>query len=730
MPAPALVRDARTRIESRTLLLFVTCALLPVVAFALLGYMLVNAQLRQLAQDRLDAAAKNYGLLIYDRMQKVDQHLAVLAQRYLEGELSTRTIESFTDDRAHISVIEVTTPVATTIDSQEPSISHRLAVPSANGRRDVVIEVTARNNRAAIKLAAVLTPEYLWNSDALPTSDTTLCVTDADAAVLNCVANDAPVAKTLPIGTSAPAPQMNSTWPLFLNATYGTPDWTVRIGLPESAALSALASFRWLLPLTAALSVAIALLVGSVFIRRSHAPLRVLTDAARRIGRRRFNRPIRIDSNDEYGRLARSFNRMASSLRDQFDLLAVLARVDRTILSRAGTQPAVSYLLQRLPRLLKCPVAGILLLKDDADFELNLVVAESGRIQTSALRSQDLDLSQLQIPGPHRRTGVDADTAPLVSAFANVGSDQIALEPVIVKQCVRGYVIVGERHVHRQSSANKLRDIAHRLAVAIGNDDRERALWQQAHTDSLTGLPNRLLLRQRLEAALQPGHQTQGSQGAVIFMDLDRFKSVNDSLGHTLGDSLLQQVATRLTTALTATATLARFGGDEFVVMLPDATRAEAGGLTQQLLDSLSEPLQLQETRYVAQASAGIAMFPDDGTDVDTVLKNADIALYRAKAGGRGRLCFFDNVMSSDVDERLALEDRLREAIREQHICAWFQPKLDGAGDVVGVEALARWHPADQDPVSPSVFIPLAEETGLIVPLGELILRESCRQHA
>ncbi|HKE94268.1 MAG TPA: diguanylate cyclase, partial [Povalibacter sp.] len=724
MRPSSLARRMPTRVESRTLLLFVTCALLPVVAFALFGLVTVDSHFRNLAQQQLDTAAKNYGLVVYDRVQQVDQQLTGLAQRYLQGELATTTIESLDDDRMHV------TASATALSPAEsPSavqISRHLAVSDGGTQPDVTLQIAARDGRSEIRLSARLNPEYLWNSDALLPPVASLCVSTADDTMLNCASNSGATPQAHRPATTPDEPLMTSTWALFLNTPYGVAPWTVRLWLPESTALQALHSFRWILPLTAALSVAVALLVGSIFIRHSHAPLRALTEAARRIGRRRFSQPIDATSHDEYGGLARSFNRMAQNLRSQFDLLAVMARVDHAILSHTGTRPAMRYLLRRLPRLLGCPAAAMLLPRDDGDFELSIMTTRDARIRRSILSGAQIDCSTLGAAGPHRRTAAAADTASLLAHFADAGITRIVLQPIVVKQNVRGYLIASEDRPHLRSTLRRLHDIARRLAVAIGNDDWERELWRQAHTDSLTSLSNRPLLRQRLAQLLR----TDGTphRGAVIFMDLDRFKSVNDSLGHTLGDQLLQQVAARLQAQVPPHATLARFGGDEFVVVQPDAGIDEARDLAARLLGSLHDPCQLQETRYVAQASAGIALYPDHGTDVDTLLKSADIALYRAKAGGRGRLCFFDGAMTREMKDRLLLEDRLREAIRREEVCNYFQPKLDCNGNVVGVEALARWSSPQQGMISPGQFIPLAEETGLVVPMGELLLRQVCRQ--
>jgi diguanylate cyclase (GGDEF)-like protein len=494
----------------------------------------------------------------------------------------------------------------------------------------------------------------------------------------------------------------------------------VQAQVPEAAALQALRAFKWILPATAGLAIAIAVLLASIFIRRSHAPLRLLADAARRIGEGRFGRTVSVSSSDEYGRLARAFNQMSRGLREQFQLLRVLARVDRTILARGGTQPAIRYLLRRLPGLLNCEHAGVLFYGNGSA----QLIACSGHL--TPIRCIDIapTMSGLRVSRDiERRTHLDADARHVLEHFDSSASNTFYFVPVLIKNELRAHLIIGS--AGEPASLRRLQDIAQRIAVALDNEQWERTLWEHAHTDSLTGLPNRLALHQHLNQAAQGAHAI----GTVFFLDLDRFKTVNDSLGHSLGDSLLQQVASRWKAHLPSSSLLARVGGDEFVAVVPQThSRQETEQLAQALIAALREPCQLNEMRYVAQASIGVAMYPDHGTDAETLLRHADIALYRAKSGGRGRARMFDASMSGDLSARLEIEHQLRDAIREGRIHPHYQPKLNTQGELVGVEALARWQKVDGKWISPGTFIPIAEESGLIAPMGELLLRNVCKQ--
>ncbi len=307
------------------------------------------------------------------------------------------------------------------------------------------------------------------------------------------------------------------------------------------------------------------------------------------------------------------------------------------------------------------------------------------------------------------------------------------LLPVVARDEVVALVALGtdDRSGLPEQILEQLRDLGGRVGVALAAHAREAQLVFMARHDGLTGLPNREFLSERMEQELAHARR-DGSQLALLFIDLDRFENINDSLGHDAGDQLLCQVAGRLKSSVRDSDTIARLGGDEFVVLQTGLqSPRHAAKMAEGILQVLAQPFVIAGAEHFIGGSIGMAVYPDDGQTAEELLKRADIAMYRAKNAGRGCLVFFEESMNQELQERTFLEHELRQAIARNQLSVHYQPRIRlRDGKVSGAEALVRWHHPELGWISPARFIPLAEDTGLIDQIDPWVLSHVCTQMA
>lgn len=478
---------------------------------------------------------------------------------------------------------------------------------------------------------------------------------------------------------------------------------------------------------------ALVALLGSAFLTRRWQPVLVRLDAALlALAQGSFQRVEIGHAADMPRRVAQSYNRALGELQQRLSAQACLAEVDRLLLEARELEQTLEPILLRVRALTGAHAAAVALIDRDA----------TGHARSFAVSSQDASC-------PVARINVDAETLllvrelrpefPIPSEHLDRYSFLEPLDALGADGCHTWALAVGERIAAILSIGYRAAitptqqqlafgaECAARLQLALSNQDRDERLYRQAHFDSLTSLPNRQLFRDRLSQELTHVAET-AQRGALLYVDLDHFKQVNDSLGHIAGDQLLTIIAQRLRSCVKESDTVARLGGDEFTVILRNVPSADAAGvIAERIVEALQRPVSIGGRDHEVRASVGITLFPDDGGSIDQLMRNADLAMYQAKDSGRARVVFFENKMAR-APLRVA-DSGLHRAFRRREFALHYQPQFQVAsGELIAFEALLRWQCPREGIRMPGDFIAAAERSGLIVELGGWVLDSACEQ--
>ena len=746
-----------TRVARRVLGLFLLCALLPVALTIGVSYRKIQDALVDERVSQLGQAAEGYGTTLLERLHLADQ-LARSLTAAPESAASSR--ESLAQHfraavfvvpgearRAVVGADHVPADVlAAASDPRVAAGEPTLRTPAeADGapRGVWLVRAVAAGDPARGILAAELSPAYLWGTaDELPFL-TELCVLDANRTPLYCTA-PLPVAALDGIRARlASGPAGHYAWQgaedrhissyreLFLEARFRAASWPIIMSQPEEHALAPTRAVARLVVPVVVLGLLIAAFLGLVQVRRTMDPLQRLTEATKRIAARDFGARLPADRADEFGELARAFNSMSERLGRQFHALGALAQIDSVILSKVDIDRIVAIALSRMKGVVRADWR-VVLLAEGATAGTFQVHAPEGPAEWNGCTEE---LAQAELAGlaiAAKGMLITADEAPQwLAPLVAVGARSVFVLPIKLDARLAGVIVLGQRDAAApdDDELRLVQDLGDRVAVALATAARDRELHRRAHYDPLTRLPNRMFFLDELARELSRAER-QGKQLAVLFVDLDGFSDVNDSLGHAAGDDLLVHAADRLRACVRKSDLVARLGGDEFTAVLPDMREsADAAMVAQHLIAALSQPYDVGHGDTFVAASIGIAMYPADGATAQELLRHADMAMYRAKERGRASFAFFEDAMHREAQRRLELDRELRQALENQEFVLYYQPQLDlRTNRIVGAEALIRWQHPVRGIVAPGPFISFAEETGLIEQIGEWALNAACEQ--
>jgi len=714
----------RTRIARDAFATFVVAALLPLLMTGFVVEGATASRLTRQATMRLQDAAKDYGLSVFGRLEMARRALVAAPFRVSGiGETSTFAAVIL---RRHDGSIRITG--GSSLPSDVLARAYAAATTTRTG--SALLEIPDRPPGEVLLAVEVsegvaiglLLPDYLWGDPEHFPAGVGFCVR---------LASGGRTCRSPENAELAGRPVLEGDWNLFLRAEFGAADWRIEARQAEQEALESLHSLRRSWPVAAGASIGFGILFSLVRIRRRHAPLEQLMAATRRIERGILDQPAAIQSRDEYADVGRALDRAALALNRQLTLQRILARLDRAIIRADALDAIVTDLLPRIDELLDgVATIAVLIQPDGRSARVFLSSHDSATIENAAVADAIEPLTRTTDAG---EVTVDAyGDSPLLQLAWRAGHRRIRLWPIRAEGGLAGAIGVacdGSRQVAAASEEVGHR-IADHLAVAVSDMSKREELVRRAHYDDLTGLPNRMLLVERLQHECQRA-RIAGRQLAVLFVDLDRFKLLNDSLGHSAGDAMLQALAARLVEVLPREGIVARLGGDEFVLVVEVESADEASRIATRVMSVVNTPVAVLGSSFACSASIGVAIYPHDGLDADSLLRNADTAMYRGKAQSRGSLVFFEDSMNRALRRRVHLEHELRAALANRQLWPAFQPKTDlRSGRLCGAEALARWTHPEDGPIPPSEFIPVAEEAGLVRELGWLMLESCCEQLA
>ena len=736
--------NRRLGVASRINLSFVLAAALPLLLLASISYYMVTQRLEQAALTDAQQLAKSMGMDIFERLQFLTDHLKLLANKDsgnaehgdfgLGGlDLGERVNSLFRIDMDGVAAEHATMP---------PDVQGKLRVLVAaadeHGPLLIVLEgkpsqrlfllVPAGDRPRPAFVGAELNTTHLWDTTGIAERPEMVCVLDADERPVFCNKQDSAAwvensvflvgqrGRPTPIENGHGERVLTAAWSLFLQPFYQFERWSVLVGIPESQATYAIRAFDHIFAGTAA----VALLLGFVLARRMISqnlqPLRALTIATDKLGAGDYSQRVNLNSGDEFERLGDAFDTMATRIGEQFDELDVFARLDRELQLAQGMDAAIAAAARALDYLMgerRCAVVceerwqvpGLVWCRPMQEKNVVQCAAEVSALSPPQLLAHALSRDD---PGD---------------------SGRLQLIPVVDDDLVRAHIVVPAPTDDERRQIARVADV---LAIAVSKLATDNMLLYRANHDWLTGLPNRGRVRELFEAAATGGAESIHSLG-LLLVGIDRFKQVNDSVGHSAGDRLLKHVGRRLRETLPDGVVLGRFSGDQFILMVegegPVTVSETIDELSEQIHKALDRPISLGSRSVRLTSTHSGALYPRDAESFEGMLQCLDAAGYAAKVSRRGGLLHFTPGMRDSLVGRMDVEQALKGAVANNEFVLHYQPVIDvHTGQVASAEALIRWQRPGVGLVMPGGFIDVAEQSGLIAELGEWALFEVCRQ--
>lgn len=759
----------QSRVAQRLFLLFLFSSLIPISTLAYLSYVSVTKTLTEQSRQQLHQTAKTVGYTLIDRLDYIYQELANVAQHYEKHRAAKKPVNQFSLERNARNVflaIALKTsnnryvPIFNEID-EYPNLTSSQKIYLKNGnpvlafsdysrfrkKLMMIVPVPSSSDFPDILLAEI-NQKLLWDIESVIHSPMFACITTETYESLYCSANNIRTdvlkeALTKNNKTSATFNwHENKTdftayyWTVFLEGKFSSEPWLVVLSKPRFEDQASIENIKSIYPVVLLLSILLVILLTSNQIRKILTPLELLKKATGRVAAGDFSSRCEINSSDEFEELGKSFGDMALRLDKQFKSLSAMADIDRTILSSSNEDYIVDTVLRYVKEIIPCDYVLLSVVdKNRSSEQKNHKNHLSDTILKNTISLLDADSKMLLSHQDYLLIKSTQNTPEFAREIIRKGVMSLVIYPVVINDSLQSVITLGFRDTKNphESDLKHGRELADRVAVALSNTSKEEKIYEQTNFDALTKLPNRTLLTDRLNQAVQRARRN-GDQIATLLIDVDRFKNINDSLGHTAGDQLLIEIATRLCTVINETDTIGRLSGDEFVIILSDIgyknnSAAMITATAENILNAIKYPFIIHHHEVTISASIGIAMFPADTMHAEDLLRYAEIAMYHAKSQRKGAYQFYSKDINASSIAQLVLENNLRQAIRNDELDLHFQPQFDSnSGAIVAAEALLRWNHPELGNLAPEDVLPIADSSGLIVPIGDWVLRKACSQ--
>ncbi|MFO1372143.1 MAG: EAL domain-containing protein [Candidatus Competibacteraceae bacterium] len=761
----------RSKVARRIFLLFIISSLIPVTLLALLSFGQVNNLITKQQHEQLRQTSKNYGVALLERLLLLKMQIGWIAQGFRQEDLSISSIENnkfnsrtgqgfkqiglITNTNQSTFPLENIEKLIMLIQAEQNYLKAGNSILTSDyqshfSSRIFLLRMLDPQHPEQAILVGEIDQSYLWGDTDSLGSETQLCVLDELNRALFCSHQEyEPSTEQLIKLNKSSSGQFTwhnhgheeyliNYWSIFLEPNFLVPKWTVITRQSKANILVPIADFRNIFAFVITLTLAIVALLSVHQIRRNLIPLEKLMEGVQHIANKKFNKPVEVSSGDEFEELATSVNNMAVQIDKQFHILSTMVDIDQLILSTLKIEDIIKIVLTRMHEIIPYDCISMTVINRNHNNSCRTYTRNELFREKITVDVLEITLLEYQILLGNQNYIIITNQKSLpsyLSPLQKLGVLSFLILPIVLKEEVSAIICLGYRMMLTLAEEDIFlaRDFTNHVAVALSNASWEEQLYYMAHYDALTGLPNRLLLNDRLQQALARAER-QKSFVAILFIDLDRFKYVNDSLGHIAGDLLLCEVAQRLSRNLRSEDTISRLGGDEFIIIISHFDNIQESlsittTIAKKIIADLSIPFNINDREIYSTASIGIACYPTDGKMINELLKNADSAMYHAKSIGKNNYQFYSKILNAAALERLDMENSLRHALERCEFELYYQPKIEiRSRQICGAEVLLRWNHPQKGRVSPAQFIPLCEEIGLIIAIGEWIIHTACMQ--